>query len=87
MIAHDLNPDLIFYCTNNKLCVSTTVDNQCLECLGYITLDYKLLVSGYPNHVHIIELYFHFVPFIGKGQLISKAIYGLLDSPQKTNEG
>ena len=31
-----ITPDLIFYCTQNQLCA--TVDSQCLEYLGYITL-------------------------------------------------
>ena len=36
MITHDLNHDLIFYRT--QLIVCATVDSQCLEYLGYITL-------------------------------------------------
>ena len=36
IITHDLNHDLIFYCT-------ATVDSQCLEYLGYITLAKILL--------------------------------------------
>ena len=34
---HDLNHDLIFYCTHNQLCVPQQI-SQCLENLGYITL-------------------------------------------------
>ena len=33
--THDLNHDLIFYCTHHQLCVP---HSQCLEYLGYITL-------------------------------------------------
>ena len=38
IISHDLNHDLIFYCTHNQLCVPQYLDSQCLEYLGYITL-------------------------------------------------
>ena len=34
---NDLIHDLIFYCTNNKLCA--IIDCQCLEYLAYITLN------------------------------------------------
>ena len=34
--SHDLNHYLIFYCTTMIVCA--TVDSQCLEYLGYITL-------------------------------------------------
>ena len=36
MVTSDLNNDLILYCTHNQLCA--TVDSQCFEYLGYITL-------------------------------------------------
>ena len=45
IITPDLNHDLIFYCTHNRLCVPQ-VDSQCLEYLGYITLALALLDSN-----------------------------------------
>ena len=42
IITHDLNHDLIFNCTHTQSIVCATVDSQCLDYLGYITLTKSL---------------------------------------------
>ena len=57
-ITHDLNHDLIFYCTHNQLCA--TVDSRCLEYLGYITLiignNGVLFAESAMKGTHFVEL-------------------------------